>query len=71
MMNTSTVDVCSRLSHGSMRAAPSDVAMAWPGWAPGSLPDEKKSKIISPLLAVKIRTSGYQTLERFIATLPT
>jgi len=62
---------------GQIANVSSGVTKGWAGWAksrrprvqgaPSSMP--KKSKIFS--LTVKIRTSGYQTLECFAATLPT
>ena len=65
-----------------LHVVPSDVIMGWTGWAKSRrLPSarapefqaEKLYKKISHYfpVTVKIRTSGYQTLECSIATLPT
>ena len=62
---------------GQIANVSSGVTKGWAGWAKFRRPrvqgppefNAKKSKIFS--FTVKIRTSGYQTLECFIATLPT
>jgi len=57
-------------------ATGSGVAMGWAWWiksgAPGAgIPEFQTKFLFNFTVAVKIRTSGYQTIECFIATLPT
>ena len=51
-------------------ATGSGVAMGWAWWAKSGGPRVQTKFLFNFTVAVKIRTSGYQTIECFIATLP-